>query len=195
MDSTAISTDTLSVALHVLAGDVCLCVGAGDMRKCRPLVVPPVSRICPEALSTWLCRGSHLFTIFKTDCLGPVGTLIFSHTNEVLYHASIDAQLSADCPADLCFLCQFTTDSTPEGVVPRLLVFDILSPHSPAARGVMLREMQAHLPRPLCCVQWVGPRRYISSDFIAGLPHKISGIISLGDEPLAAGALDSDVWG
>ena len=191
------ATDTLSAALHVLAGDVCLCVGPGDMRKCKPFVLPSVSRIYPEALSTWLCRGGHLFTLFKTDCksLGQVGTLIFSHTNEVLYHASIDAQLSSDCPADLCFLCQFTTDSSPEGVVPRLLAFDVLSHQPPAARGAILREMQAHLPHPLCCVQWVGPRRYISSEFIAGLPHRIGGLVSLGDDPLAAGALDSDVWG
>lgn len=175
--------DTLSAALHVLAGDVCLCVGPGDIGKCRPFSVPPTVEICPEALSTWLCKDGHFFTLFKSS---PTGTLLFSHTNEVLYHASIDAQLSKDCPIGLCFLCQFTIDSTPDGDISRLLAFDIIldPPLPPPARGAMLRGMQPHLPHPLCCVQWVGPRRYLSRDFIAGLPHKIGGLISLGSDPL-----------
>ena len=172
---------TLSAALHVLAGDVCLRIGPGDLGKCKPLVIPPSSvNIGPEALSTWRCEGGHFFTLFKP--LG-AGTLLFSHTNEVLYHASMDAQLSQDCPAGLSFLCQYTTDATPEGDVPRLLAFDVVSPHPPAARGDMLRGMQTHLP-PLCCVQWIGFRKCLSNDFIAALPHKIRGVVALGNDAL-----------
>ena len=177
--------DTLSAALHVLTGDVCLQVGQEAMNKCRTLVIPSFpGTICPEALSTWLCDGAHFFTLFKPK--GASASLVFSHTNEMLYHASIDAQLSINCPEGLAFLCQFTTDFLPEGSVPRLLAFDILSSNSPAARGDVLREMQIHLPQPLCIVQWIGPRLYISPEFIAELPHKIKGVLALGDDPLAA---------
>ena len=182
--------NTLSAALHILTGDVCLQVGQEAIDKCRTLVIPPVpGSICPEALSTWLCDGAHFFTLFKPKGAG--GSLVFSHTNEMLYHASIDAQLSMDCPEGLAFICQFTTDFLPEGGVPRLLAFDILSSQSPDARGGILREMQIHLPHPLCVVQWIGPRRYISPEFIAELPHKIKGVVALGDTPLAAGAWEN----
>ena len=186
MDSSTgseVVNDTLSAALHVLAGDVCLHIGPGDVARCQLFIATPAVSICPEALSTWLCDGGHFFTLFRP--LGTGGSLLFSHTNEVLYHASMDVQLAPDCPAGLAFLCQFTVDSAPEGPVPRLLVFDILSPHPPAARGDMLRGMQAHLPGPLCCVQWIGFRRYLSREFIAGLPHRIKGVVALGGDPLA----------
>ena len=182
-DSISGPRDMLTAALHVLAGDLCLHVGPGDIGRCRPFTLPPPSQICPDSLSTWLCDGGHFFTLFRP--LGAAGTLLFSHTNQILYHASMDAQLSPDCPAGLSFLCQFTTDSTPEGPVPRLLAFDVLSPHPPAARGDMLRGMQVHLPNPLCCVQWIGFRRYLSREFIAGLPHRIRGVVALGSDPLA----------
>ena len=174
--------DTLSEALHVLAGDVCLHVNPGLLDRCRKLVLPSVcSAVPPDAACTWLCEGAHFFTLFRPS--GAVGTVIFSHTNEVLYHASMDAQLSEACQADLSFLCQFTRDPTPEGAVPRLLVFDIVSSQPPEARGETLRNLLVHLPQPLCCVQWIGPRRYLSSEFIAGLPHKVGGLIALGDDP------------
>ncbi len=178
----------LSAALHVLAGDLCLQVGYAD--RCRAFAISPLpSVICPDAPSTWLCH-SHFFTLFRPK--GGAGTLLFSHTNEVLYHASIDAQLSQDCPADLCFLCQFTLDSLPEGDVPRLLVFDLSNITLPAlARGEMLWGLQGHLPLPLCCVQWIGPRQYLSAEFISGLPHTIRGLVALGSDPLVAGAWET----
>jgi hypothetical protein len=185
--------DPLSSALHILAGDVCLRVGPAEVLNCRPFTAitaitatPGTAPTCPEALSTWLCKGGTFFSLFKSN----TGTLLFSHTNEVLYHASIDAQLSPTCPVGLCFLCQFTTDSTPDGDVSRLLAFDILSEsESPSARGEVLRGAQSHLPHPLCCVQWVGPRRYLSREFIAGLPHQIEGLISIGPDPLVGGLI------
>lgn len=188
------SNDTLSAALDILAGDVCLRVGHVDINTCRPLVIPATSSpICPETLSTWLCDGAHFFTLFRAK--GVAGTLLFSHTNEILYHASVGIQLSPNCPEDIAFICQFTLDHLPDGNFPRLLAFDILcspvcTPHSSSVRGEMLREMQIHLPHPVCVVQWIGPRQYISKDFIAGLPHKIRGVVAIGVNPLAADALE-----
>ena len=182
-------TDTLSEALHVLAGDVCLHVSKDCIAMCRPFSVPGSGeKIESSFLSTWLCEGAHFFTLFRPSAV--FGTLLFSHTNEVLYHASMDAQLSAGCPADVCFLCQFTTDCAPEGSVPRLLVFDVLFNQPQSVRGDTLRSLQKHLPQPLATVQWIGPRQYLSREFIAGLPHKIRGLIALGSDPLMAGTLE-----
>ncbi len=188
------NTDTLSAALHVLAGDVCLQVSADCFSRCRPFVVQRDSgaanqQVDPEAMSTWLCEGAHFFTLFKLS--GSSGTLLFSHTNEVLYHASMDAQLSSNCPPDVAFLCQFTTDSLPEGPVPRLLVFDMLASQPLGLRGDMLRALQGHLPQPLCFVQWIGPRQYISADFILKLPHRIKGLFAIGEDPLVAGVCET----
>lgn len=180
--------DSLSAALHILAGDVCLRVSPDYIARCRAFKTQDPGSIDSTALSTWLCDGGHFFTLFRPSA--EVGTLLFSHTNEVLYHASVDAQLSNDCPADLCFLCQFTTDSSPEGAVPRLLAFDVVVSQPPSVRGDMLRGLQGHLPQPLCCVQWIGPRQYISPQFVAGLPHRIRGLVALGEDPLAAGVLE-----
>ena len=211
MDITTLNDqDTLSAALHVLAGDVCLRISPGDIEKCRPFCLPSdtlssgeselifsaqhnTQTIRPESLSTWLCKDGHFFTLFRSE---NSGTLVFSHTNEVLYHASMAAQLSQDCPVSLCFLCQFTTDDMPGGSVPRLLAFDVMSFNKnqgqmpPCVRGDMLRSLQAHLPQPLCIAQWIGPRKYLSQDFATGLPHKIRGLIALGSDPFEAAALE-----
>ncbi len=190
VDQVIPNRDTLSEALHILAGDVCLHVSPEGIDKCRLFRLPLYpSKISSEVLSTWLCASAHFFTLFKPK--GAIGTLLFSHTNQVLYHASMDAQLSTDCPVDTSFLCQFTFDSLPEGIMPRLLAFDVISSHPPAVRGDMLRGMQSYLPQPLCLVQWIGPRQYLSPDFISGLPHMIRGVVSLGDDPLAANAWEN----
>ena len=206
--NTDTNIDTLSAALHVLAGDVCLQVSSDCFSRCRPFVVSDdfssePSKIDSEALSTWLCEGAHFFTLFKSNNSNSAGTLLFSHTNEVLYHASMDTQLSLECPLDVAFICQFTMDSLPEGLVPRLLAFDVLAPQSlnqslnqppnqpPNIRGDMLRALQGHLPQPLCCVQWIGPRQYLSPEFILMLPHRIMGLFSIGADPLVAGAFEA----
>lgn len=172
--------DSLSDALQFLAAEVCLRVEAGMLPKCTPITLTPMPEIAEDALCTWLCESAHFFTLFKADDC----TLVFSHTNEILYHASAPAQLSASCPKDVAFLCQFTFDTLPEGSVPRLLVFDVLLPEPPAQRGEKLRSLQHCLPQPLCCVQWIGYSRYLTREFIAALPHPISGIAALQRDPL-----------
>ena len=175
-------TSTLSAALQILAGEVCLQIGKDTLAKCSPLSATPLPEIPENALCTWLCADTHFFTLFKAS--ESDSTLIYSHTNEVLYHASMHAQLSAACCKEASFLCQFTFDSLPEGRVPRLLVFDVICVGSPAQRGDVLRSMQNCLPQPLCCVQWIGYARYLSREFFAALPHETSAILQLGDEAL-----------
>ena len=177
-------TSTLSQALHILAGGVCLQIGKDTLANCSPLslsLLPENAEIPQEALCTWHCADTHFFTLFKSEASG---TLLYSHTNEVLYHASLDAQLAPACPKDAAFLCQFTFDSLPEGQVPRLLVFDVLTQGSPMHRGEKLRSLQHCLPQPLCCVQWIGYAGCLSSQFVAALPHSICGVLTLGVCPL-----------
>lgn len=177
-------------ALAILAGDISLQVGPEILALCRPILLSPLAQppTCDQA--TWLCRDACFFTLFRTH--HAPSTLLFSHTNGVLYHASPQAQLAPACPANTGFLCQFTHDSLPEGSVPRLLAFDVLTlqPLAAPGRGDFLRALAQHLPQPLCTAQWVGPSRYLSKEFVKGLPHAIGGFLRLGEDPLGAG-----VWG
>ena len=139
----------LTEALQLLAGEVCLHVAQDTLPKCTRLSLLPITEIGDKQLCTWLCKDTHFFTLFKSEASG---TLLYSHTNEVLYHASLDAQLAPACPKDAAFLCQFTFDSLPEGRVPRLLVFDVLTQGTPMHRGERLRSLQHCLPQLL---DWV----------------------------------------
>jgi hypothetical protein len=171
--------DPLSDALRFLAAEVCLQIGRDMLPKCSPITITPLPEIAEDSLCTWLCADAHFFTLFVAgDC-----TLIFSHTNEILYHASPLAQLPPSCPKDVAFLCQFTFDALAEGTMPRLLVFDVLFPAPPAQRGERLRSLQHYLP-PLCCVQWIGYARYLSREFLAALPHATTGVVALQTDSL-----------
>jgi hypothetical protein len=182
MEITAESS-TLSEALQILAGEVCLQVGKDTLPKCTPVALLPLPGVAEDALCTWLCRDAHFFTLFRPDD----HTLIYSHTNEILYHASLQVQLAPSCPKDVGFLCQFTFDSLPEGRTPRLLAFDVLAPlpQGPVQRGEALRALQSCLPLPVCCVQWIGYSKCLSPEFVSALPHPISGVMAIGDNPLA----------
>jgi hypothetical protein len=173
---------SLDEALSVLAADICVQIAPSIATVCRTLCT--YSTPNTDTHCTWVCKDTNFFTLFKVD---KSSTLLYSHTNEVLYYASMLAQLSPSCPLNVGFLCQFTHDSLPEGLVPRLLVFDIISPTAlPAeARGDYMRALATHIPQPLCCVQWIGPRRYLSDEFIRGLPHEMQGILYIGDDPLS----------
>ena len=172
---------SLDEALSIITAEICLQVGQSMASICKNLTTHSLS--CQDTHCTWICKDTHFFTIFKAD---KNNTLVYSHTNEMLYYASIFAQLSPSCPVNVGFLCQFTHDSLPEGLVPRLLVFDVISTSSlpPEPRGDYMRALATHLPQPLCCVQWIGPRRYLSKEFVQGLPHPIDGILYIGDDPL-----------
>jgi hypothetical protein len=185
------SQDRLSYALSILAGDPCLQIGPGILSACRDIVfADPESAECSQvtetSLSTWLCDDALFFTLIKSDGQN----LVYSHTNKVLYYAVPQAQLSAACPDGCSILCQFTVDKLPQESVPRLLAFDLLLPRGvdPAARGEALRALSVHMPAPLCCVQWVGSRRYLTPQFVSGLPHRASrGFALTTDARIVAG--------
>ena len=196
----------LALAIASVAGAPCLKISKEILGFCRPAAF--VDDICPPcegAQATWLCENHVFFTLIRDLN----STLVYCHSNDMLYYASPAAQLSPACPIGTAFLCQFTVDSTggstPEGrppesrdsgaslkttvqtSEPRLLVFDLLSCEpgtSPHARGERLRALSIHLQHPLCCSQWVGGARYLTKDFIARLPHAVHGTFRLGAEPL-----------
>jgi len=177
-DSAEPPVDRLTYALSILAGDPCIQIGQAMYNACKDFrFADPDSQASDSSQSTWLCDEALFFTLIKSDA----GTVVYSHTNQVLYFATPQAQLAAACPANTAVLCQFTVDALPEGSEARLLAFDILQPigADPAGRGECLRALAVHLPAPLCCVQWVGPRRYLTAQFVAGLPHKTRGGFSL----------------
>ena len=183
--------DRLAYALSILVGDPCIQIGAALHAACRRLRFasadePPVAE---TSVCTWLCDEALFFTLVKTDS----GTLVYSHANDVLYCAAPCAHLSAACPVNTAILCQFTVDALPppDDSTPRLLAFDILSASDSAARGEALRSMAQHLPAPLCCVQWVGPRLYLTAQFTAGLPHRTKGGFALTADPLFVVPLSS----
>jgi hypothetical protein len=138
-------------------------------------------QISDTTLSTWLCDDALFFTLIKSDGQ----TLVYSHVNRVLYYATPQAQLATACPDGTSILCQFTVDTLPQECEPRLLAFDVCMPPGvdPAVRGESLRALAVHMPAPLCCVQWVGGRRYLTREFVAGLPHKASGGFALTPDP------------
>jgi hypothetical protein len=180
----------LDHALSVLTTDLCLQIGGSILFACRVTTQSDAVHIGQESIATWMCENARLFTLIKTHD----STLVFSHTNEVLYHASPLAQLNHECPVDTAVLCQFTVDTMENGDrEPRLLAFDILSPSptSPELRGARLRALAVYLPIPLCCIQWVGLRMHLSSEFVRRLPHKVSGVVVLGQDPLVFSKIES----
>lgn len=182
--------DRLTYALSILVGDPCIQIGQGVFTACRDINLinsdsgtDPRHEISDATLATWLCDEACFFTLIKTDA----HTLVYSHTNRVLYYATPQAQLAAACPADTAVLCQFTVDSLASECTPRLLAFDVLHQQGgdPVARGEALRALAVYLPEPLCCVQWVGPKLYLTAQFIAGLPHHAKGAFALTSDPLS----------
>ena len=183
---------SLDTALSTLTAEICVQIAPSVALLCKPAAPKNCQKHSANPdFCTWRCKDAHLFTLFK---INPLLTLVYSHTNDVLYYASLQAQLSAACPLHTGFLCQFTLDSLPEGKVPRLLVFDVIptSPMPAAARADFLRAVAPNLPQPLCCVQWIGSRAYLTKDFIRNLPHPIEGLYALADEPLCFHKLDLD---
>lgn len=194
-------SDLLSAALAVVAGDICLQISPSIYAYCRQVEFTDEPGAGAESLAgfpcTWLCEDHVFFTLIKE----PQATLVFCHSNQVLYYASPAAQLSSACPAGTALLCQFTVDRVAPAdplhhppKEPRLLVFDLLSCERgtpPLARGERLRALECHLHKPLCCVQWVGFGRYLTRAFVAQLPHAVRGAFKLGEESLKLGGLVS----
>ena len=182
--------DDLSHALSILAGDPCLSVGQPLVKVCSPIQLT-----CTEAPdsdndhATWLCAPRLFFTLIKHA----QDTLLYSHSNQMLYFASAQAQLSPSTPDGTAFLCQYAIDKVQDKLEPRLLAFDLTSTDpapdpsgrldsSPSARGARLRSLTPNLPKPLCCVQWVGQPHCLTPEFLSALPHQSVGTLLLQPE-------------
>lgn len=184
---------TLPFALSTICGAPCLKIGQDINQCCRQVKHAPLPELLwdqplpppPDSIATWLCKDSVFFTLIRSN----QETLVFCHDNQTLYYASPAAQLAPECPVGTAFLCQFTTDHLPEGQVPRLLVFDMVSPvdFSPQARSERLRSYGQCLPQPLCHIQWVGFLRYLTPEFVRKLPHRAEGLFCLGSDPCDLG--------
>ena len=169
----------LSHALSLLTCSEFLALDDGVHRACRRVVTHPKPKGM-TCYSTWRPQHSWFFTLIKTER----GTVVFCHENGKAYHASPSARLGASCPVHTAFLCQWCVDSTPEGSVPHLLVFDMAQPGcaDAAKRGEELRALSKHLPLPLCVVQWVGEAGVLDQ-FVKSLPHAVECFLGLSDDP------------
>lgn len=133
----------------------------------------------PIGYCTWRPVGSHFVTLIKHNGI----TLLYCHYNDVVYYTQPCVRLQNTCPDGTAILGQFCEDNVDGQLHPRLLMFDVLSTSDPCykSRGVLLRDLVVHLPRPLCALQWSGEASSLRS-FIGNLPHKVDCLLELGNE-------------
>lgn len=169
----------LSYALSLLTAAEHLALDAKLLPLCREVRLSPMPKNM-RALATWRPRRSIFFTLIK----GAAGTLLYCHENRSMYRAAPCVWLSAECPPDAAFLCQWCVDEHRGQRAPRLLVFDVVCPDCTdvAERGRRLRDWARFLPLPICVVQWVGEPDALES-FVGTLPHPVECIVALGPDP------------
>jgi hypothetical protein len=169
----------LSHALSLLAAAEHLALDPELLPLCREVRLSPMPKNM-RTLATWRPRQSIFFTLIKSAA----GTLLYCHENHTLYRAAPCVWLSAECPVNTAFLCQWCVDKLNGGAAPRLLVFDMVCPDCPdvAERGRRLREWSRYLPLPICVLQWVGEAAALES-FVSTLPHPVECIVALGPDP------------
>jgi hypothetical protein len=167
-------------ALLLTCGSVCLQVHQ-VLQKCTKPVSLKIETRREDGHFTWLVKDTHWFTLIKQG----KQTLVYSHTNSMLYYASPNVQLTDACPDGHSFLCQVCIDRTPDGQdVPRLLVTDLVTPviPEPQGRGSVIRSL-SHVFTQVCHIQWSGERQCLIG-FMPKIPHETSGVIRLGDEAI-----------
>ena len=184
-----------NLALRTLAERVSLCIGPFIEEVSRPFEVPSTSTqpSRPDCdLCTWICRPGLFFTLVMMYPNQP--SYVIDNQRNIVYTATLPAQLSSRCPEKTAFIGQFVLDKTPDGLQePRLLIFDVAClGMPPRERYEKLRSMEQFLPKPLCCVQWAGERQCMSEDFLKSLPHDVAGVMWLGggDEPFRVGGVE-----
>jgi hypothetical protein len=198
MNSSLVSFDQDAMhdlALRTLAEKVTPCIGPFIEEVSRQYEVPSVS-VAPTKpdcdLCTWICEPGLFFTLVMMYPNQP--SYIVDNLRNVVYTATLTAQLSSQCPEKTAFIGQFVLDKTPDGNrEPHLLVFDVVCPGlSPTQRYEKLRSMEHFLPKPLCCVQWAGERQCMSKDFLKSLPHDVAGLVWLGsgDDVFSVGGVE-----
>jgi hypothetical protein len=139
-------------------------------------IVP--GKVKESSLATWLVRGTHMFTLIKSQDK----TLIFCHGNSTLFYARPDFMLHRDMPDGHAYLAQLAEDKESAGIVPRLLIIDLVMPRveNAQARNQTLRNFSGLFP-PSCHLQWAGQVKALREFLKNGLPHKVEGIVALGN--------------
>lgn len=157
----------------------CLWIGS-HLEWCKP----PTSG-SEASLFTWIPETSEFVYIIKV--LGY--TLLYVPQRDTVYFANPAYNVSNHCSSDTVFMGQFVKDP---GCPPRLLVFDLLCEGGESQAGVpaatryaKLQNLQKHFNQPNCILQWCGNREALSEDFLRGLPHKVRGILGVGNDPFA----------
>ncbi len=184
MDGDLMGDDDMhDLALRTLAERVSPCIGSFIEEVSRVYEVPEYSTppSSPDCnLCTWICQPGIFFTLVMMFANQP--SYIVDNLRNIVYTATLSAQLSSHCPEKTAFIGQFVLDRTPEGKrEPHLLIFDVVCPgKTPLERYEKLRSMEQFLPKPLCCVQWAGERHCMSKDFLCSLPHEVAGVMWLG---------------
>lgn len=166
----------LSDALSLVCGEACLQISSAVAQATQPVRMAP-GKVKDQSLTTWLVRDTHMFTLIKA---GDV-TLVYSHGNSMLFFAKPEFMLHRNVPDGHAFLSQLAEDKEAAGIVPRLLVMDLVTPciDDPRARHQIVRNMSPLFP-PTCVLQWAGQVDALRSFLKSGLPHEVAGIVTLG---------------
>ena len=132
---------------------------------------------------TWTTKGAHWFTVCKHP-ESPHETIVYDHSTERTYVASMHAKLDKNMPPGTALLVQTTLDN---GCEPKILVTDLVHPVIPNVlrRHEYLREISPFLPS-VYHVQWTGQLDALE-DFLAkpgALPHPAHYIITRHEDPL-----------
>lgn len=186
----------LDCALYHMTSNIFVCTIPDLLRMTQELAVRPIGDRSDKPVYTWKCAKTHFFSLiqYKEE------TYAYCHTNDMMYTSSIMAKLCPSCPDKTVFFGQFTFDNINGKEEPRFLVFDMVTFKSdaelraakkrrfpaspPEERMATLRAASQYIPHPLCCVQWVGLRKYLTAAFIRKLPHEAESILMLSDSPL-----------
>lgn len=123
--------------------------------------------------TSWITKNAQWFTVLKHN----QQTLVYCHSNEMMYYASPNIQLHPSMPDGHAFLAQTCIDNTD---TPRLLILDVIIPSlpDPKQRGHVLRNLSQFFPAT-CHVQWAGDITALRKFLKSGLPHPVECVVSL----------------
>lgn len=167
----------LEEAITLVCSEICMQLNPALVQATQSVRIAP-GKVKESSLATWLVHGTHMFTLIKSKDK----TLIFCHGNSTLFYARPDFMLHRDMPDGHAYLAQLAEDREAAGVVPRLLIMDLVVPRveDPQARNQTLRNFSGLFP-PSCHLQWAGQVKALRQFLKNTLPHKVEGIVALGN--------------
>lgn len=123
--------------------------------------------------ASWMAKDAQWFTILKHN----QQTIVYCHSNNMMYYASPNIQLHPHMPEGYAFLAQTCIDNNE---TPRMLILDMILPSidDPKHRGEILRGLSQFFPTT-CHIQWAGDITALRKFLKNGLPHPVECVISL----------------